>query len=194
MSQFWNFFNLGFGQAFNWQSIDYILFLIVVVAAFRLTDWIRLLWLIILFALGYILALALLTYNIIMVQGGLVYFLIPLTIFFTALFSLFTAGKTLRDNKIQVYYFISFFLGVLYAIGFSSNYQLMTANISAKLLPLLEYGLGLLAGQIIVVLIVLVITSAVQTIFRFSKRDWAMAISCIVLGFMIPMLLENKFW
>lgn len=194
MSQFWNFFNLGLGQVLDWQAIDHILFLIVVVAAFSLKDWIRLLWFITLFTLGHILALALSTYNIIMVQGGLVHFLIPLTIFFTALFSLFTAGKPRRDNKIQVFYFISLFLGIIYGIGFSSSFQSMTANVSAKVLPLLEYGLGLLAGQIIVVLIILIIASIIQTIFRFSKRDWLMVISSIVIGFMIPMLLENKFW
>lgn len=194
MSQFWNFFNLGLGQALNWQAIDHISFLIVVVAAFSFTDWIRLLWLITLFTVGHIMALVLSTYNIILAQGSLVYFLIPLTIFFTAIFSLFTAGKTRRDGKIQVFYFISLFLGIIYGLGFSSNFQSITADVSAKLLPLLEYGLGLQAGQIIVVLIVLIIASIIQTIFRFSKRDWVMVISSVVMGFMIPVLLENKFW
>lgn len=194
MSQFWNFFNQGLGQALNWQAIDHILFLIVVVAAISFTDWVRLLWLVTLFTAGHILAIALSTYNIIMVQGRLVYFLIPLTIFFTALFSLFTAGKNRSDGKFQVFYFISLFLGVIYGLGFSANFQSMTADGSAKLLPLLEYGLGLQVGQIIVVLMVLILSFIVQTIFRFSKRDWVMAISSIVMGFMIPGLLENKFW
>src|SRR5690554_1692402 len=114
MSQFWNFFNLGLGQVLNIQAIEHILFLIVVVAIFSYSDWIRLLWLITIFTLGHLLAIALSMYNVVTVSGNLIYFLIPVTILLTALFSLFTAGKNRRDGRIQIFYFISLFLGIMY--------------------------------------------------------------------------------
>lgn len=194
MSQFWNFFNLGLHQVLSWQTTEHILFLIVVMAVFSFSDWVRLLWLVTLFTVGHLLAIGLSMYDVIMVQGGMIFFLIPLTVFVAALYSLFTAGKNPRNGKIQIFYFISLFLGIMYGLGFATRFEAQTSTSSGKFIPLLEYGLGVEAGQIIVVLIVLILTSIIQTIFRFSKRDWALVISSIVIGFMIPLLLENKFW
>lgn len=191
MSQFWNFFNLGLGQVLNFHAIEHILFLIVIVAIFNFSDWIRLLWLVTIFTIGHLLAIALSMYNVVMVNGNLIYFLIPLTIFLTALFSLFTAGKNRRDGKVQVLYFISLFLGIIYGLSFARRFQAATTEASGELLPLLEYGLGLEAGQIIVVLVALLLSFIIQTVFRFSRRDWVMVISSIVMGFMISLLMRD---
>lgn len=194
MSQFWLYFNSGLYHVLDWQAYHHILFLIVLVAAFSFYDWVRLLWLVTLFTLGHTLSLALTVYGVVLVKGVLVGFLIPLTIFLTALFNLFTAGKNPRDGKIQILYFASLFLGIIHGLGFAGHFNSLTANTSAKLLPLLELALGLEAGQLIVVLVVLILSFIGQTIFRFSRRDWVMVISSIVIGFTIPMLLGNKFW
>ena len=191
MSQFWNFFNLGLGQVLNIQAIEHILFLIVVVAIFSYSDWIRLLWLITIFTLGHLLAIALSMYNVVTVSGNLVYFLIPVTILLTALFSLFTAGKNRRDGRIQIFYFISLFLGIMYGLNFASRFQAATTASSGEFLPLLEYGLGFEAGQLIVVLVAMLLSFVIQTIFRFSRRDWVMVISAIVIGYMISLLMRD---
>jgi lysylphosphatidylglycerol synthetase-like protein (DUF2156 family) len=65
---------------------------------------------------------------------------------------------------------------------------------SDKLLPLLEFALGIEAAQIIVVLVVLVISYIVQTFFRFSKRDWALVMSAFIIGVVLPMLIESEIW
>ncbi|HIC32050.1 MAG TPA: HupE/UreJ family protein, partial [Flavobacteriaceae bacterium] len=44
---------------------------------------------------------------------------------------------------------------------------------------------------IIIVFIVLFLGYIFQTIFRFSKRDWMMVVSSIVIGLVIPMLINN---
>ena len=66
----------------------------------------------------------------------------------------------------------------------------MTASNDSKLLPLLEYTLGIEASQVIIVLIVLIISFIGQTIFRFSQRDWILVISSIVIGVTIPIFQE----
>lgn len=63
---------------------------------------------------------------------------------------------------------------------------MMTAGKESKLLPLLEYTLGIEAAQLIIVFIVLIISFVGQAIFRFSLRDWVMVISSIVIGVAIP--------
>ena len=63
-----------------------------------------------------------------------------------------------------------------------------------NVLPLAEFALGIEAAQIIITLIVLIIGFICQTIFRFSRRDWMMFISAVVIGMVIPMLIENYPW
>lgn len=194
MSEFWLYFNLGLHHVLDWQAYDHILFIIVLVAAYNFNDWLKVIWLITLFTLGHTISLALSTYNVIMVRGELVEFLIPLTILLTAIFNLFTAGKNPRNGKIQVLYFATLFFGIIHGLGFSTFFKSVSANASSKILPLVEFALGIEAAQIIVVLVVLILSFIFQTIFRFSRRDWVMVISSIVIGFTIPMLLNNIFW
>ena len=60
-----------------------------------------------------------------------------------------------------------------------------------KLLALLEFALGIEIAQMIVVLIILFLGHVFQNIFRFSKRDWVLVLSSIVIGLVIPILIEN---
>ncbi len=60
-----------------------------------------------------------------------------------------------------------------------------------KLVTLLEFALGIELAQIIIVFVVLFLGFLMQTVFRFSKRDWIMVISAIVIGLVIPMILNN---
>jgi hypothetical protein len=59
------------------------------------------------------------------------------------------------------------------------------------ILALLEFALGIEAAQIIVVIILLIIAFIFQTIFRFNKRDWVLVVSSLVIGMVIPMLINN---
>jgi hypothetical protein len=56
---------------------------------------------------------------------------------------------------------------------------------------LVEFALGIELAQILVVFVVLLLSFVVQNIFRFSKRDWVLVISSIVLGMTIPILADN---
>ena len=71
---------------------------------------------------------------------------------------------------------------------------MISRNSSEKILPLLEFALGIEAAQVIVVLVVMLLAFIFQNIFRFSKRDWVLVISSIVIGFAIPMLAGSIFW
>mgnify|MGYP000483527264 CR=1 FL=1 len=62
-----------------------------------------------------------------------------------------------------------------------------------KLLLLIEFALGIEIAQVIIVFAVLFLGYLTQTLFRFSKRDWIMVISAIVVGLVIPMILNSNF-
>ena len=62
-----------------------------------------------------------------------------------------------------------------------------------KLVLLFEFALGIEISQIIIVFVVLFLGYIMQTIFRFNKRDWIIVISAIVVGLVIPMILNSDF-
>lgn len=129
-----------------------------------------------------------------MVKSELVEFLIPLTILLTALFNLFTAGKKAKGGKINVLYVATLFFGLIHGLGFSTYFRMIAAGAENKALPLLEFALGIETAQIIVVFVVMLLGFIFQNIFRFSKRDFVLIISSIVIGFAIPMLMDTIFW
>ena len=55
-------------------------------------------------------------------------------------------------------------------------------------------ALGIEAAQIVVVFVVLVISYIIQTVFRFSKRDWTLVMSAFVIGVVIPMIIDSEIW
>lgn len=194
MSQFWLYFNLGLQHVLDWRAYDHVLFITVLVAAYSFNEWKRIIWLVTIFTIGHTLSLALSTFEVVIVRPELVEFLIPLTILLTALYNLFTAGKKSKDTRIQVLYFATLFFGIVHGLGFSSYFKMIAGSMANKALPLLEFALGIEAAQIIVVIVVLLLSFLFQFIFRFSQRDWVLVISSIVVGFAIPMLIENIFW
>lgn len=63
-----------------------------------------------------------------------------------------------------------------------------------EFLLLLEYAIGIEGAQLVIVLLVLILNFIFTGIFRFSKKDWVQVISGIVLGMVIPMLIERWLW
>ncbi|WP_459212726.1 HupE/UreJ family protein [Aquimarina rhabdastrellae] len=194
MSEFWLYFKLGITHVLDWQAYDHVLFLIVLTVAYSFEHWKRILGLVTVFTIGHTLSLILATYNIVHVNANLVEFLIPVTILITALFNVFTAGKNPKGTKMGMLLFSTLFFGLIHGLGFSNYFRAISSNTSSKIIPLLEFALGIEAAQLIVVFLLLIISFVIQTIFRFSRRDWVLVVSSIVIGMVIPMLLRNKIW
>jgi len=195
MSEFWIYFNTGLRHVLDINAYDHVLFLIALIVPYAFKDWKRVLILVTLFTAGHTLALLLSVYKIVSVRIDLVEFLIPITILATAIFHLFTAGKTGKKESISFVSFVTLFFGIIHGLGFSNYFKtILPGDASDKLLPLLEFALGIEAAQMIVVLIVLIFSYIVQTIFRFSKRDWTLVMSAFVAGVVIPMIIESEIW
>ncbi|QQX77773.1 MULTISPECIES: HupE/UreJ family protein [Aequorivita] len=189
MSDFWLYFNLGLHHVLDWKAYDHVLFLIVLCAAYTFSSWKKLLLLVTMFTIGHTLSLLLASYNVVSVSSKVIEFLIPVTILVAALFNLFTAGKEKKVEKMGIFYIVTIFFGLIHGLGFASFYKALDR--SGEILPLLEFALGIEAAQIIVVIIILIIAFIFQTIFRFNKRDWVLVVSSLVIGMIIPMLIDN---
>ncbi|MBF01898.1 MAG: HupE / UreJ protein [Flavobacterium sp.] len=195
MSEFWLYFKIGLNHVLDIHAYDHVLFLIALMVPYAFKDWKRVLILVSLFTLGHTLALLLSVFGIVSVKSSLVEFLIPITILVTAVFHLFTAGKSSKNESITFVAIVTLFFGIIHGLGFSNYFKtILPGNASDKLLPLLEFALGIEAAQVIVVFLVLILAYIVQTFFRFSKRDWALVMSAFIIGVVTPMIIHSEIW
>lgn len=192
MEDFILYINLGLKHVLDLQAYDHILFLVVLTVFYSFKDWKKIVWLITAFTIGHTLSLALSAYDLLYVKMVIVEFLIPLTIFITAVYNIFSVKKL--HKSIKVTSFFAFIFGLIHGLGFSSYFKILVDTSEDKLLPLFEFALGIEIAQLIIVLFILLLSFVVLNIFKRSKRDWILIISSIVIGIVIPMLIERKFW
>ena len=184
---------IGVSHVLDINAYDHVLFLMVLTIPYMFKDWKRVITLVSLFTLGHTLSLVLAAYNVVTVSGVLVEFLIPITILVMAVYNISTAGKGAQKERIGLLFLTSLFFGLIHGLGFAKQFHMLADGSTNKLILLLEFALGIEIAQIIIVFIVLFVGYVIQTIFRFSKRDWVMVLSSIVVGLVIPMLLGSAF-
>jgi hypothetical protein len=195
MSEFLIYFQIGLQHVLDIRAYDHVLFLMALVMPFMFKDWKRILLSVTLFTLGHTTALLLSVYEIMVIKANVVELLIPITILVTALFNLFTIGKTNRKESLNLIFFITLFFGVIHGLGFSNYFKtILGGSSNSKLVPLLEFAIGIEAAQIAVVFAVLIVAYIAQRVFKFSKRDWILVGSSFIIGVVVPMILENEIW
>lgn len=195
MSEFWIYFQIGLKHVLDIQAYDHVLFLIALAVPFSFSDWKRIVLLVTLFTVGHTMALLLSVYGIVAIKVNVVELLIPITILITALFNLFNAGKSSKKESINLIFFVTLFFGIIHGLGFSNYFKtILGGSANSKLIPLAEFALGIEAAQIVVVFVVLVLSYIVQTVFRFSKRDWTLVMSSFIIGVVLPMIIESEIW
>lgn len=192
LDNFWFNMQYGMNHVLDINAYDHVLFLLVLTVPYMFKDWKRVLLLVSMFTLGHTLSLVMAVYGIISVNAKLVEFLIPITIMVVALYNVFTAGKKAPSEKVGILFLSTLFFGLIHGLGFAREFKMFVGRSDSKLLPLVEFALGIELAQIIIVFVVLFIGFLCQTIFRFSKRDWIVVLSAVVVGLVIPMLLHSE--
>jgi hypothetical protein len=193
LEDFWFNVQFGINHVLDFNGYDHVLFLIVLSVPYLFKDWKRVLILVSVFTLGHTVSLLLGAYNIVKINDKLVEFLIPVTILVVAVYNVFTAERRAKVYKIGILFIATLFFGLIHGLGFAREFKMFIGNTENKLMPLLEFALGIEFAQLIIVFMAVFIGFLVQTIFRFSKRDWIMVISAIVVGLVIPMLINSEF-
>lgn len=195
MSEFLIYFQIGLQHVLDIHAYDHVLFLMALVIPFTFKDWKRILLSVTLFTLGHTTALLLSVYGIVTVKTSVVELLIPITILITAFFNLFTIGKSSKKESLNLIFLITLFFGVIHGLGFSNYFKtILGGSSNSKLVPLLEFALGIEGAQIAIVFAVLIVAYVTQSLFKFSKRDWILVSSAFIIGVVVPMILENEIW
>jgi len=195
MSDFWIYFNIGLKHVLNVYAYDHVLFLLALTVPYEFKNWKQILILVSFFTLGHTLALFLSVFNVITIKANIVEFLIPITILVTALYNIIFSGKSSKKNTITFIGIITVFFGIVHGLGFSNYFNsIIPGKATDKLLPLFEFALGIEIAQIFVVFLSLLLAYIIQTLFKFSKRDWTLTVSAFIVGVVIPILLQNEIW
>ena len=153
MGEFRFYFSLGWEHIMSWEALDHLLFIAALAAIYLLKDWKQVLVLVTAFTIGHSLTLALSVLDIIRFPSNWVEFLIPCTIVITAISNFFQ--KKFTPKTIRVNYFLALFFGLIHGMGFANTIRFMLAKDQSLGWGLFGFNVGLEAGQIVVVIRVL---------------------------------------
>ena len=190
MSNFITHVELGFKHVLDFNGYDHILFLIVLAVIFSFSQWKKVLLMITFFTVGHTFTLGLATYQIVTIKEAVIEFLIPITILITAVVNILKFSINSSKRK-KTNLFFALFFGLIHGLGFSNFLRVTLGRSEDKLIPMLEFALGIELAQIVIVLSVLILGTVLIHFFRVSKRDWVVITSAIVIGITIPIIRDS---
>ena len=194
MSSFWLYFQLGIEHILDIDGYDHILFVVALCAIYAIKDWKNVLILITAFTIGHSITLALATFNLVRINGSLIEFLIPVTIFITAISNISRRDQAVNKSRVSINYFYALFFGLIHGLGFSNYLKGILGKDASIVSQLLAFNLGLELGQIVIVIFYIVISFIFIKIFNVAKNKWSLITSSMIMGIAITMMIETKFW
>jgi hypothetical protein len=195
MSEFQLYFGLGRDHILDYANgYDHILFVIALCALYQLREWKQVLVLVTAFTVGHSITLALSTLNIVSVKVELVEFLIPVTIFITAVSNIFKKEEQISSLSMKINYVYAAFFGLIHGLGFSNYLKSILGRDKTIVSQLLAFNIGLEFGQIIIVVIFLVSCFILVDVFGVNRRDWKLVISSAVAGMALLLIKDKIFW
>lgn len=186
---------LGFAHITDPAGYDHILFVVALCAVYELKDWKKVLVLVTAFTIGHSVTLALSTLHFVIVRSKLIEFLIPITILVTAAGNFFYRSPvTILDQERPSYlrYLFALLFGFIHGLGFSTYLKSLLGGSTNVVAQLFAFNVGLELGQMLIVLCVLTLAFAVINLFQVRKHDWNLAISGIVAGMAISLIIKNN--
>ncbi|MCK4748485.1 MAG: HupE/UreJ family protein [Bacteroidales bacterium] len=191
MSLFELYFRLGIQHIADLKGYDHILFILILCAVYSVKEWKRVLILVTAFTLGHSLTLALATLDLIRIDTDVVEFLIPLTIFLTALANILTRKKNVTSTLHTLKYTAALFFGLIHGLGFSNYLRSLLGSEKGLLLPLFSFNVGIEVGQIMIVAAITLITMLVVDLLNYSRREWHVLLSGAGLGVSLVLMIER---
>ena len=190
MSDFNLWFFTGLEHIADWQGYDHILFLLVLCGVYSLKELKQVLLLVTAFTIGHSITLAMSVLSIITIKSEWIEFLIPITILYTAVLNLYRLNKP-PQSHFKANYFFALLFGFIHGMGFSYLLKSLLGKTESVLLPLFAFNVGLEAGQLIIILIVLLIFTPLSPILKIETRDKNFFISSAVIGIALIMAVER---
>lgn len=185
---------LGFEHISNLAGYDHILFLIVLCAIYRIEQWKNILILVTAFTIGHSITLFLATLDAITVPSDIIKFLIPATIFITAMHNVMGHNPSEKFSRMGRNYAMALFFGFIHGMDFSNYFKALLMGDESITVPLLGFNLGIEIGQLLVVFFIVGIAFLFLNVIRIKHREWNVFISGAAAGMSLISMIENRFW
>jgi hypothetical protein len=189
MQDFPFYFKIGIQHIISLGALDHILFLTALSAVYLLSNWQQVLVLVTAFTIGHSLTLALSVYSIVSINNSLVEFLIPCTIIAMALFNFFQ--KKFTPNSLRLNYFLALFFGLIHGLGFANTINFILAKDQRIGWSLFAFNIGLEAGQVLLILIILLLSFILVNQFMIKRKYWVWALSGVSFCIALKMVVER---
>lgn len=189
MNSFGFFFQWGWEHIISPDALDHQLFISALMALYLADQWKRVLILITAFTLGHSLTLAISVLDWIRVDSDWVEFLIPLSIVLTCLNNL--RQLTPGSNQRIIQYTLATLFGLIHGMGFANNIRFVLPPDESLAINLLAFNLGLEAGQLIIVVGILLISLLFVRFWNVTKRDWSLFLTAASFGLALWITLQR---
>lgn len=177
MEDFSFYFQWGWSHIISWDAMDHLLFLLALTAVYLFENRKQVVILITAFTIGHSLTLALSIYDTIHFKSSWVEFLIPLTIVVTAALNFFKKDFELKRQGYK--YFITLIFGLVHGMGFAGTIKMTLAESQHMAIPLFSFNVGIEAGQIVVVFMILLLSQIIVHQLGFARKWWVWLLSGI---------------
>ncbi len=184
------YLTLGFRHIINIHGYDHIVFVLTLCAAYRFSEIKKVLILITAFTIGHSITLALSTLNYIVIPVRIIEFLIPVTIFLTALSNFFPA-KGARQKTV---YLVVLFFGLIHGMGFSNYLKQLLGTEVSIVKPLLSFNVGLEIGQVLILTVYFLVLGFFMKFMNLKHDVWKIFISGAAAGIALVLMMQNKIW
>ena len=189
MGDFGFYFKEGIYHITDWKGYDHILFVMALCLPYLLKDWKQILILITAFTIGHSITLALSVFNKIIISSTWVEFLIPVTICITALENM--AQKNTDKKHTRWRYISALVFGLIHGLGFSNYLKSMLGKDESIITQLLAFNIGLEAGQLFIVMLVVLLSFIAVQIINTQRREWTVFMSGGIFGLAFVMILQR---
>jgi len=193
MSTFNVYLQLGFEHIADIRGYDHMLFIVTLCAVYALKDWKKVLVLITAFTIGHSVTLAMSALDVMRIDPDLVEFLIPVTIFLTAMHNIALHRSTgaLFSRGDRVHYALALGFGFIHGMGFSNYFRALLSSSDSIVLPLFSFNVGLEIGQICIVVIFFLFYALLRSFTTIKQREWNLFISGAGAGISLLLIIER---
>ncbi len=183
---FSTYFLLGIEHITDLNGYDHMLFIAALMASFYWSDIKSILLQVTAFTIGHSITLALVSLGIIPLKADLVEFLIPVTIFITAIYHLRSSHQNEQFKKIN--FTLAGLFGLVHGMGFSNFFQSLLGKETSLLKPLFAFNLGVEMGQILFIITLFILQYVLLTFFKFKFIWWKTALSSLAASLSLFMI------
>jgi hypothetical protein len=178
MNNFSLWFTTGLQHILDLNGYDHICYVTALTVLFPSREWKKLLILITAFTIGHSITLAISVLNVISLPQKLIECLIPITIITTCIYNVISV-KT-PPKGVSFNYVLALTFGFIHGMGFSYLLKSLLGREESIVGPLFSFNVGLEAGQLVIVICVLLISVFLQAFTKVQRRHYVLFVSSAV--------------